>query len=230
MTLDTINPVRNIISNGVNIRRAWRRTFWYVYDNLGLLLAINILWLLFSITIIFFPVATAGLFYVAYLIIQERPVKVKDFFISFNKYFLKSTFLVFFLFTLYFVFIFNIVFYLKRLGILGLVLSGISFWLLLFTKFASIYIFPLLCRNKRTKDAIKYSYILLFDNFKITLITFFYLLILFFVELLLPIMGMGIISVFIQNVFLEIEKRYNPKLEISEPERKFRELFKIWES
>lgn len=215
--------------NQPNLTRAWHRTFWHVYDNLGLVLIVNILWLLFSITILFLPVATFSLFYIAYLIVHDKPVKAKYYFISLLKDFLKSTSLIFFICILFLVFIFNMIFYLKRFGMLGIILAGIIFWLCFFSAIACVYVFPFLCRQKGGLKILYYSYLLVLDNFKISLIIFFTCLILILIEILLPIIGMGILAIFIQNAFLEVETRYKPEIEIAIPKRKFRELVKMWE-
>lgn len=208
-----------------SLSRAWRRTFWHVYDNLGLLLIANTVWLVLAFTIVLKPAASMAMFYTAYLIVNNRSVRIKHFFIGLRKYFIKSTFNIFTLCAIWLLLIFNIKFYLGHFGIIGTILAGISFWLLIFSLMSLLYIYPLLCRGKN----IKYSFILVIDNFKASSLLLFYSLILMVLELLAPILGIGILAIFIQNAFLEIEKQYNPRLEITEPKRRFREILKPWE-
>lgn len=215
--------------NKPNLSRAWRRTFWHVYDNLGFVLLVNILWLLFSLTIIFLPSATISLFYMAYLIVHDRPVRIKYFFIYIVKYFLKSTSLILLLCIVCLLLVFNMIFYLKHFRILGIILAGISFWLCFFSAMAFLYILPLLCRRKGILKTLWHSYLLVLDNFKMSLILFITSLILLCLEIVIPIIGIAIMAVFIQNAFLEIEARYNQEIEIAVPKRRLKELFKMWE-
>lgn len=210
----------------VNLGRAWRRTFWNVYDNLGMLILANTIWLVLAFTIVLKPAASMAIFYMAYLIASDRPARIKDFFIGFKKYLLKSTLIAFTLCIIWLLLIYNIKFYLQHLGITGVILAGISFWLFVFTGMGSIYIYPLLCRGKN----IRYTYILVIDNFKTSLILSFYLLILILFEIIVPILGTSTLAIFMQNAFMEIERRYNPDLELKEPRRRFRELLRPWES
>lgn len=212
-----------------NFNRAWRRTFWQVYDNLGLLILSSLLWLVFSFTILLLPIATAAIFYIAYLIALDKPVNIKNYFLCAPKYFFRSALIIFSMCAVFLALAFNMKFYIKHFGILGLILSGITFWLFLFSVMALIYIFPLITRDKHIWETLRYSYILVFDNFKITLQLLIYLVFFLFLEIILPIIGIGLLAVFFQNSFLEIISRYNPDMEITEPRRKFRELWRVWD-
>lgn len=211
-----------------NLSRAWRRTFWQVYDNLGLLLAVNILWLLLSITLVGFPTATAALFYISYLIVLDMPVRLKDFFSFLLEKFIISTCIILILVVVIFFLFFNIRFYSHHFGITGLILGGISFWLLIFFLLTSLYIFPLLCRYNSLRDILKYSLILNMDNLKTSLILFITTLILLSIGVIIPIISFAVLSVFTQNLFLEIQCRYNPNLAIDDPRRKFKDIWKMW--
>lgn len=221
---------------GPNLSRAWRMTFWHVYDNLGLLLLANILWLFFliiplffPITLLLFPTATASLFYISHLIVADKPVKLKCFFSYMIKHFVKNTVLIFMLCTIYFFLIFNIKFYLHHFGVLGVILGGISAWLLILLLMALVYTFPLLCKYNNLWKILKYSFILTLDNFKTTFILFITTLILLCLEIAMPIIVMSVLAIFIQNAFLEIESRYNTDLIIKESRRSFREIWKMWD-
>lgn len=212
-----------------SLGRAWHRTFWHIYDNLGLLILTNILWLILAFTIILKPAASMALFHVAYLVINDKPVRAWDFFNGFKKYFLRVTLLIFLLCIVWLFLLFNIRFYLNRFGIIGIILSGINFWFFLFSLLGLIYIYPLLCRGHGIWKTVRYSYILALDNLKITIILFFYLLILVLCEIVVPILGMAILTVFMQNAFLEVERRYNPSVEIKQPKKSIKELLRPWE-
>lgn len=211
-----------------NLSRAWRRTFWHVYDNLGLLIAINILWLLCSITVIGLPAATTALFYIAYLIVLDKSVKFNNFFVFLLKYFFISTFITLILCIGYLFLLFNIRFYLHHFGIIGAIFGGTSFWLFIFFLLILIYIFPLMCRYNNFLRILKYCFILTMDNLKTTLILFFTTIVFLGLEIIIPIISLAILAIFIQNAFLEIESRYNSEIEIKEPRRNFREIWKMW--
>lgn len=208
-----------------NLRRAWRRTFWHVYDNIALLILANCLWLGLSVTIILIPAATIAIFHIAHEITHNRPAKIKNFFTAMRKYFLKITLIALILCVFWFSVSFNIKFYLQH----WTVLAGVTFWLYIFSLLGLIYICPLLCRGFGTVKSIKYSYVFVIDNLRISLLLTFYLLLLICLEILLPILGLGVLAVFASNAFLEIEKRYNPELEINEPKRTLTELLRPWE-
>lgn len=211
-----------------NLNRAWRRTFWQAYDNLGLLLAANILWLLFSITIIGFPAATAALFYIARLVVLDMPVRLKDFFSFLLQKFIISTCVILISGIIVFFLFFNIKFYFRHFAIIGLILAGISFWLLIFFLITSLYIFPLLCKYNNLWKIMKYSFILTMDNLKTTLILFVTSSAFLTFALIVPILSIAVLAIFIQNVFLEIQSRYNQEIIINEPRRNFKEMWKPW--
>lgn len=210
-----------------DFNRALIRTFWQIYDNLGIILLVNTLWLILSATIILIPAATASMFYICRLIIYSKPVKIKDFFSAITKFFINSTALTIIFLLLYFVLLFSIKFYIHSLGIAGLFLSGICFWLFALSLLSSLYAFLLLTSGRNLRKTLFYGYIFVLDNTKTTLKIFIFILIMLLLEILLPIFGMGILVVFMQNIFLEIEKKYNPEVIISLPGRKMKELWNL---
>ncbi len=213
----------------ISFSRAWRRTFWQVYDHLGLFVLINLLWLLCSLTVILLPSATASLFRISYLTAVKKPVTVGLFLLLILKYFLRSTFLTIILAVLLFLLIFNIRFYLNFGGTWGLVLAGITFWILVFFVISTIYIFPLFTRRAKIWKPLFYSFILLINNFRTSLCLFICMSFLFFIQMILPIIGMSLLSSFAQNSFMEIESIYNPDIRIASPDRAFKELIRPWE-
>lgn len=208
-------------------RRVWKRTFWQVYDNIGLLFIVTTLWVLFSLTVIFLPSATAALFYIAYLIIQDKPARISGFFKNIYRLFLKSTLLIIIFLGLCSLLILNIKFYIKNAGFLGFILAGINFWMLLFAGLSLIYLFPLITRGKTIFDTLKYSFLLTLINFKANLITAVIVIIFLVLEIIIPVIGMGILAVFLQNIFLETEAGYSHEITIESPKRKLKELWQM---
>jgi hypothetical protein len=212
-----------------NINRALKRTFWNVYDNLGLIIGATTIWLLLSLTIILMPAATAALFYIAHKTTLDEPVTINDFLKAMPRFFFQSllvftTFCVLSLLPLA-----NIKFYTHKFGLAGMFFAGITFWVFFFSSLASIYSFPLLTRNKGYIKTIKYSYILVFANIRFSLLLIVPLFLLIFFEAIIPFIGIGILSVFLQNAFLEIESLYNTDIKINECNRTFREIWRTWD-
>jgi len=220
MTMDLNKP---------NINRALRRTFWNTYDNLWFIIGSSTLWLILSLFIIPMPAATAALFYVAHKITLDKPVKMKYFFQKMQNCFFKST-LIFITFSmLSLIPLANIQFYIHKFGITGMFLAGIAFWVFLFSSIASIYSFPLLTRENGYIKTIKYSYIILFANIKFSFILLIPIFLFLFLEAVIPFIGIGILSVFMQNAFLELESANNSNIKIAEPNRNLRELWRTWD-
>lgn len=212
-----------------SLGRAWRRTFWAIYDHLGLMVILSLIWLISIFTIFLVPATTAALYHIGYLISHDKKVQLKDFFYNIPKYYIKSTFIIlaFLLFSL--LLLLNIRFYLSHLGIFGIILAGISFWILLLIPLIGIYVFPLLCMGKGLKGCLRYSSLLLLNNIKFSLGFAFFIIILLLLEIFLPIIGIGFLAVFSQEAFLELQAQYNRDIIITEPRRSLKELLRPWE-
>lgn len=222
------------------MERALRRTFWQVYDNLGLVFIVSVLWIPFSLTLILLPQATAALFYIARQITLDKSVYLKDFFKAMRENFIKNTVVFLSFAILCIIFFADMKFYMKNFGTLGILLAGINFWFLFFSILAFLYALPLLSRTKGyTSPALskeravvkifKYSYLLALTNIKTSLILLLFSLVFIFIEIVLPIIGIGMLAVFTQNMLLETEAKYDKKIQIPEHKRKLNELWKVWE-
>lgn len=212
-----------------SIGRAWRRTFWVTYDHLGLMVILSLIWLICIFTVVLMPAATAALFHIAYLTTYNKQVKLKDFFYTLPKYLIKSTYIVFTFVLFSLLLLLNLRFYLSHFGILGIILAGISFWLLLLVLLMGVYIFPLICLGKGYKKTLQYSLLLVLNNLKFSLKFVLSTIILLGLEILLPIISIGLLAIFSQEAFLELQARYDQDIKITEPRRSFKELLKPWE-
>lgn len=212
-----------------NLGRAWRRTFWTSYDHLGLMVILSLIWLICFFTVILMPAATTSLFRVSYMIIHYKKVKLKDSFCLLIKYFAVSTSVVLTFILLFFLLLLNIKFYLSHLGIIGIILAGISFWIFILGLLMCIYIFPLMSIGKGYKETFKYSLLLVLNNLKFSLKSIFCLVILLALEVLFPIIGIGIIAIFSQEALIELQARYDPDIIIKDSRRTFKEILKPWE-
>ena len=208
-----------MISKQPSIARAWKMTFWTTYDNLGLLIALNLIWLLSSLTILLIPAATAGLFVIARLLITEKTAGIKDFFYATFKYLIISTLTVLIFVVFFFFFAFNIRFYLDNPRLLGIVLAGINFWLLFICCLMSLYIYPLLTIDKKLLVILRYSFILTTKHIGLLCL----------LAIILPIIGIALLAIFCQNCFLELQHLYQPEQQINKPARSLKELWRPWE-
>jgi len=211
------------------LNQIWKRAFWDVYDHLGLIITLSLIWLLCAVTIILAPAATAALFHSAYSIIHNKDTHLRNFFYDIQKYFLKASSTAGSFLIILLAFLLNTKFYISHMGVIGILLAGITFWLLLLILVMSIYIFPLICIGKGYKDIFKYSFLLVMNNLKFSLQFLFFILILLLLEFVLPIIGIGFLALFSQEAFLELQTKYDPDINISESKRSFRELLKPWE-
>lgn len=212
-----------------SLGRAWRKSFWAFYDHLGLMVILSLIWLCAAFTVFLIPAVTSALYHVAYLIIRDKQVKLKDFFYIMPKYIIKSTFLTLTFAIFILLLLLNIKFYLSHLGTVGIILAGISFWFFLFLLLMGIYIFPLLCINKGYNKSIQYSLLLVLNNIGFSLRTALFIIILLGLEIILPIIGIGILAIFNQEAFLELQALYDQDIKITEPKRTFKELLRPWE-
>lgn len=160
----------------------------------------------------------------------DKPVGAKDFFKAMRKYAVKSAivFLTLALFIL--LFLTNIKICAINFGKLGIILAAMNLWLLLFNLSALLYVFPLLTRDMKYLKTLKYSCFMPLANIRTTIVLAVYSLIFIFLELAAPIISAGILAVFSQNILLEIEAQYNPEIKIAEPQRRFKEIWKVWET
>lgn len=211
-----------------DLNLAWRRTFWALYDNLGLSITLSLLWLFLSCTVILAPSATASLYCIYNSLIRGHRVHIKDFFLIMLRNFIKSTLLsAAYLIAIMFI-VFNIRFYASHFGILGIFLAGISFWIFIMLFLTGYYIFPLFCLGKKTKEIIKFSLLLALNNIKFTVISALLLSSLSILVVLLPVIGISLLIIFHLECFIGLQAYYDKDIAISVPNRNFRELIHPW--
>ncbi|MCK9555081.1 DUF624 domain-containing protein [bacterium] len=129
--------------------------FWLFFDNLGLFLALSLMWFILSLFIIPMPAATAALIYMSDRISFGESVGVKDFFRAFKKYFLASTLGFLALAFISFLSLIGFLFYGFQFGILGKIIAAFMGCIFIINMIASLYIFPLCFRIKNPAAVIK---------------------------------------------------------------------------
>jgi uncharacterized membrane protein YesL len=132
------------------MQRAWlvlMDSFRLTFQKIGLLLTLNILWWLFTLLIVTWPPATAGLYYVARRLAnpdESEQTTWRDFFVGFKLYWLKSWQLTAVNLVIGGVILFGFRFYLGlEDSLLGWVAAPI-FYILLVWLGLQLYLFPLL--------------------------------------------------------------------------------------
>ncbi len=147
---------------------AFRRFLWDSYDHLGLLVLMNLLWLLFCLPVVTAPAATAALFQVAGKIVRREEVSVRDFFRGFRSLFLPG--LKFGAFTALAAVVFWVAidFYASlggRATLPGMFIAGAFIWAAAFLLLMQVHAFPLIARGDQALLTIlRKSALLILDN------------------------------------------------------------------
>jgi len=218
---------------------AFRRFFWRTYDNLGLLVPANLIWIAFLIPVVTAPAATAALFHLARMIARHEPVGIRDFFSGFRIHFVPALKLGAFDLVAAAVIWVNIDFY-SRLGgaasIPGMVLAGLFIWAGVFVLLMHAHLYPLLVDGERSlKALLRKAALLTLDNMAFTigltvqaaLVTVICVLTGAFAFLVMS----SALAVLLTSGHHELIKRYLPPEDEEPPEtRGLRDLWRPWET
>lgn len=194
-----------------------RNSFWDIYDSIGMMALVSLIWFLplfsflfFSfhhafipsiLSILFLGATTAGILEITYSRMIGKNPSIKDFLAGIEK----GAHKVLVFWAIYFlIFVpvsFSIGFYLRRYqtwGVFSLLLSGIGFWLLAFLTMAQIYGLPLILqRGLGPLSTIRVATALVIRHFPYTLLLSSFALA---VSSLLFISGIGFL--FLEGAFL----------------------------
>jgi len=226
---------------GQMLAPAFRRFFWRTYDNLGLLVPANLLWIALLIPVVTAPAATAALFHLARMIARREPVGIRDFFSGFRIHFLPALKLGAFDLAIATVIWVNIDFY-SRLGgpasIPGVVLAGLFIWAGVFVLLMHAHLYPLLVEGERSlKGLLRKSALLTLDNMAFTIGLTVQALLVIVICVLTGAFAFLVMSsavaVLLISAYQELLRRYLPPDPAQEepPEtRGFRDLWRPWET
>ncbi|MEW6356446.1 MAG: hypothetical protein AB1696_08980 [Planctomycetota bacterium] len=174
------------------IRRTLKHTFWDIYDHVGTLVAVNLLTILLFLPVVTIPLAFAGLFHVAHLIVTEREPRIRDFFAGMRPLWRRFCLATGLNLIVCLICVLNIWFYLsvrKEIAFLGMLAAGICFWFAAIFLLGQLYVGPVMCRmDIRIRGAYKLAFWLLARNIGSTIVVCFYLV---FLLALLVISGVG---------------------------------------
>jgi hypothetical protein len=246
------------------IRFLWKRFFWDYYDNLVSNMVINFLWFFLSLPFLF--LVSSGLLKnlplkyslilisVTYLLIAPptvaiyhtvklTPEGIRRWAATFGKglWKLAPRAICFFLINGIFLilFAFNLKFYLSfaiQLKLLGSLLTGITFCLLVAYLLLQNYTFPLLVHTELSlKDVYKYAFFLTFNNLFFTLFVSFNLVVILTLLLLsiigLPLFLITTLATFQDNALKTVLKKHGYKFKEDERyERGLIDLLRPWRS
>lgn len=143
-------------------------------------LFISVFFFLMSLLLVYINPVTVALNDVLYLVKKKQEVKIKDFFVSLKRNFLKGMLLFLINVLVSVIFISNIYFYMNLKGkamYFGIIMSGIYIWVLFFYVAVNLILFPFFVKFKNTglKQIYFKSFLIMLDNVWIIVVSAFYL-------------------------------------------------------
>lgn len=141
---------------------------WHTYDNLGLLVLANLLWLILCLPVVTAPGATAALFGLAKKIADGEPAGLRDLANGFRRYFAPATKVGAFTLAVLFMIWVNVDFYSHLAGratLPGMLLAAVMIWSAGFLLLMHVHIYPLVVAGERGLAAtLRKSALLTLDN------------------------------------------------------------------
>lgn len=216
------------------LTRIYKKTFWNIYDHIGLLLILNLLWFLIFplptyLCFRYLPLTTAariattlavgfltqafamsGIFGVAAALVAYREAHLRDFFTNARSFFSRTLALGLLFGTIFFLLFVSIRFYVGikvAHGILGFFLAGIQVWILAFSLLMQTYLLPLLfIKNWDIKRVIKWSAMLVVLRPGLTILMFLQALAIFTIITITGV-GLALLTIAVISVFLNTTLR-----------------------
>lgn len=212
----------------ISLRAPLRRTFWNTYDNLLLVIGLSLLWIVGVVVVPLLPVISYVLFLYAEGFIFEKRLNLKEILRRVRQDIIK-VYVIFFLLIIGLLIIrFNLLFYAIYSGLVGKFLFGISFWIFVYFIASSLFVYPALVFGMSVKEAIRFSVkvpcVYPLFVFKVMV----WALVFMIVEFFLPIMGVGILCIFLENSFYELLSKTHPEIIFPADHRGFRDLIFPW--
>ncbi|MBD3349712.1 MAG: DUF624 domain-containing protein [Candidatus Eisenbacteria bacterium] len=223
------------------LRPTFKRFLWHAYDHLGLLVAVNLLWLLMCAPVVTAPASTAALFRIGRKIASHEDVSIRDFFFGFRAHFLPAIKVGSFTLVVVFMLWVNVDFY-SHLGgwatLPGMLLAAVMIWAGVFLALMHAHLHPLIADGDRAlRVLLSKSALLTLDNVGYTVGVTVQAA---SVAAICVLTGAGLVLVLGSFTALllscghrELLKRYFPESpEAGEPEetRGWRDFWKPWES
>ena len=220
---------------------AFRTALWRVYDHLGQLIVLNLIWLGLLVPVVTAPAATAALFDIARRIARNEPHGVRVYFRSFADLLLPSLGLGVFSVGVLFIIWVGVDFYSHLGGALrypGYLLAALLVWLGVFVLLMQAHLMPVLVHgDQRFIAVLRKSALLTLDNIPFTVGILVQTAAL---AALCVVTGAGlvliagsIVAVLLVSGHRVLLRRYrpdDPELEDEPETRTWRDLWRPWES
>lgn len=222
-----------------------KKWFWNVYDYLGTLILLNVLWLICALPIVTLPASMAGLFRVTTRIAAYEEVGIRDFFIGMRQGFGRMWLVCGVYGVVFGLLSVNILFYTNLIVSwpwTGAILGGALIWLAAFVAVTGFYSFPLAAQtNEPIRRVFRDAVYLVLDNPRASVGLLLVIGSVLFVSLVtgagIVLGGISAIGVLCSTGFREIYRRYGTKgtaletdsaQDMEEP-RNWRDLLRPWE-
>lgn len=222
-------------------RGIFKKWFWNTYDYLGILIVVNLLWIVCAVSVIALPIGMLGLFRVTNRIAAYEETGIRDFFTGLRTDIPRSLRLCGVFAGVWLLLLVNVLFYMRMMAVwpwAGAILSGAMIWLTLFTGLIGMFCFPLLEReNMPVRQIIKTGAFMAVDNAKTTIGLFLTVLAVVTVGLVsgagMLFIAVSAVAVLCSTALRELQKQYDASeadisSEVEEP-RGWRDLIRPWE-
>lgn len=208
-----------------------------MYDNLFLMLTVNLLWFFFSLPVVTLPFTTLSLFWITRKIAKKEKTRAKDFLKGIKVFAKEALALELFLFIFLIFPLFNILVVSNYIGgKAGSVIFVFSFFVFMVSFTVSLYFLPLWVAGNGALDSFKYAVFFIRDNVFFS----FWLIIETVIALFIfGISGLGIVllmgsggALFLNNTFLEVFSKYEKEKPVNYQEyeqRSLKEIYLFWQ-
>jgi len=218
---------------------SFKRFFWMTYDNIGLMILANLMWVVLSLGVVTAPAATAGLATLAARIADGKETSVRDILRGFREHFAPALKVGLFDLAVIVILWVNVDFYSHlggRAAIPGFLLAGVLIWGAAFWLLLHIHLYPLMVAGERSfRRLLRTSALLTLDNPSFTIGLALQSLMLL---MLCILTGVGVIALLTAMLSLlhatgrhELLRKYRDDLPKDVPEtRTWRHLWRPWET
>ncbi|OCL25427.1 hypothetical protein U472_13850 [Orenia metallireducens] len=170
---------------------------------------------------------TAQSFYISNKIVNYNHISIKDFWIGIKKYFLKSLVITCLFAMIFFILIIDFKFLFNFQHKIGIILTPLYIYILIFLGMVSLYIFPLMielgevAENDSIWSILKYASMLTINNLLYTLFVFFNIMLFGILNIVivfgLLILFMGGIALISNNATINLLVKYGIKKQVNGP-------------
>ncbi|MDP8262623.1 MAG: hypothetical protein P9M13_04905 [Candidatus Ancaeobacter aquaticus] len=196
-------------------KNALRNSFWLVFDNIGILIVFNLIFLLSSSLLITIPLSCGAIFHVTQKIIENKETTLADYYRGILLYGIRFSLTYGAYILIIILCLINIMFYTHFDSLLSLVLLGWTILFLLTGLLMALYISTLILTTKNIFSVLKTSFVFLATNLIFSLKIFLLLALLTtaFLLTLAPFFFIlfSFVAMFLNCAYIEVTTRYTGK-------------------